>query len=126
MRTDSRLRRATVVAATVLLLILTVAVASGGSDAGATTSFGRPELPGSVDDGGRVIDVATAIVVPVAASWRAVELRIALLWVLPELVAAMAALCLLRRRRAGPGVPRRLLFLRGAVSHRAPPFAPVG
>ena len=68
------------------------------------------------------VDLADAAVTPVLGAARTAELRLAPLWVLPGLAAALAALCLLRRLRRSPTLPARRALLRGSRSNRAPPI----
>jgi hypothetical protein len=67
------------------------------------------------------VDLTDAVVTPVLGAARAAELRLAPLWVLPGLTAALAALCLLRRLRRSPTLSARRALLRGSRSNRAPP-----
>ena len=52
---------------------------------------------------------------------RTAEPRLAPLWALPGLAAALGALCLMRRLRRSPTPPARRVLLRGSLANRAPP-----
>jgi len=66
-------------------------------------------------------DASDAVVASVLGAARAAEPRLAPLWVLPGLAAALAALCLMRRLRGSPTPPARRVLLRGSLANRAPP-----
>ena len=68
-------------------------------------------------------DLSDAVAVPMLGALRTAVPRLAPLWALPGLAAALAALCLLRRLRRSPSLLARRALLRGTVANRAPPLA---
>jgi hypothetical protein len=69
------------------------------------------------------VDLTDAVTVPVLGVSRAPEPRLAPMWVLPGLAAALAALCLLRRLRRSPSAPAWCrAVLRTSRANRAPPL----
>jgi hypothetical protein len=111
----------------VLLAVLIAATAwsAFGHQSAASSHRSAPAAHSGRGDGGTVspADLSDAVAVPMLGALRAVEPRLAPLWVLPGLAAALAALCLLRRLRRSPSLPARRALLRGTVANRAPPLA---
>ncbi len=111
----------------VLLAVLIAATAwsAFGHEAAASTHTATQTAHSSRGDGGTVspADLSDAVAVPMLAALRSTAPRLAPLWVLPGLAAALAALCLLRRLRRSPTRLARRALLRGTVANRAPPLA---
>lgn len=68
------------------------------------------------------VELTDAAVASVLGAARTAEPRLAPLWALPGLAAALAARCLMRRLRRSPTLPARRVLLRGSLSNRAPPI----
>jgi len=123
MRTLRREHRALLVIGAVLVL------ASAWLAVGEQSTAAPRDLPavGHLSQHSRgtvsAVDVGDITAAPAVAVTRPAEPRSAPLWVLPGLVAALAALCLLRLQRRAPASPARRVLLRGSVANRAPPLA---
>jgi hypothetical protein len=111
----------------VLLAVLIAATAwSAFGHQSATASHRSTETARSTHaDGGTIspADLSDSVAVPMLGALRTAEPRLAPLWALPGLAAALAALCLLRRLRRSPSLLARRALLRGTVANRAPPLA---
>ncbi len=125
MRSESRVRRTTVVVAATLLLF-TVWTTVGARSVARTVSLHDPTRTGATHritgTSPSAVDVTDAVIGAVVTGVRLGELRSAPIWLLPELAAAILALFALRRLRDGTAATARRPFLRGGFSRRAPPL----
>jgi hypothetical protein len=123
----ARRERATVLAVIAVLLLATLWIAVGDRIAVSTRDLGPApthanQLERRSGDAVSAVDVNDSAVTPVLAAARTAEPRLAPLWVLPGLAAALAALCLFRRQRLRPTLLARRTLLRGSWVGRAPPL----
>ena len=109
------------------LVVVALAVGAGWTTVASHTAAPVRAVPQEIERAlAGAITAADAPIVAAEPSLRAlrgIDSRSGPTWLLPGLVAALAALCLLRRLRVlpvGPGHPH-LLF--GPVSRRGPPLA---
>ena len=121
--TSLRLERSRLLVLAALLLVaaawVTVGERSNPVPASAAAT-GHTEHDGVVT----LPEVSDSAVAPVIGATRAGDARLLALWILPGMVAALAALVQLRRLRLRPALMARVT-LRGTVAGRAPPLAPI-
>ena len=113
---------------TVMLLVVAALLIATAWIAVASRSEGPPPDPSAVihtdpDTNGTFspADPTDSAVGASLGAARTAEPRLAPLWVLPGLAAALAARCLMRRLRRSPTPPARRVLLRGSLANRAPP-----
>jgi hypothetical protein len=122
-----RRERTTVLAVIAVLVLATLWIALGDRIATSARTLGPAptqvnELERRSSGAVSSVDVNDSAVTPVLAAARSAEPRLAPLWVLPGLAAALAALCLFRRQRLRPTLLARRTLLRGSLVGRAPPI----
>ena len=107
------------------VLVLATAWSSFGHPSGVSPQSDAQVGHSPRHNGGTVSpeDLTDAVAVPLLGALRTPVPRLAPLWVLPGLAAALAALCVLRRLRRSPSLPARRALLRGSLAGRAPPLA---
>jgi hypothetical protein len=123
----ARSERTTVRAVIAVLVLGTLWIALGDRITVAVRELGPApshanQLERRSGDAVSAVDANDSAVTPVLAAARTAEPRLAPLWVLPGLAAALAALCLFRRQRLRPTLLARRTLLRGSMVGRAPPI----
>jgi hypothetical protein len=122
-----RRERTSALAVIAILVLSTVWIALGDRIATSARDLGPApthvnELERRSTDTVSAVDVNDSAVAPILAAARTAEPRLAPLWVLPGLAAALAALCLFRRQRLRPTLLARRTLLRDSLVGRAPPI----